>query len=373
MLIGEGGASPLRAAASVQGATCWATTSFASALVHPAEWYARPRRRPPRWAPASPDRPGRTDGDRRTGSSPTPSSCWRPVPAPPGMADDSGRRSPTCARSATPSGSRRHCPGPPPGDHRRRLDRARGLRGGPPREPESPSSKPWRSRSSGCSGPRWPPSSRAPSRPRCRPAINTEVVTPSWPTPPGYRHLADGSTLPADLVVVGVGARPTPVSAATAGLRTDNGVRRRSALRTSDPDVFATATSPTSTTRLLGRRLRVEHWDTAIPQGEVAAQNMLGRRSPTPAAVLLHRPVRPRHRVRRPPRPQGYDQVVIRARRTKGASPPSGSRTGRSWRACTSTTGTRSTRSDGSSTRQRVVAGLDDASLPLAKVADNLD
>ena len=47
-------------------------------------------------------------------------------------------------------------------------------------------------------------------------------------------------------------------------------------LRTSDPDVFAAGDIANHDHPVLGRRIRVEHWDTAINQGKVAAHNLLG-------------------------------------------------------------------------------------------------
>ena len=51
--------------------------------------------------------------------------------------------------------------------------------------------------------------------------------------------LADGTALPADAVVVGVGIRPDTRLAEAAGLAVDDGVLVDASLRTSDPDVFA--------------------------------------------------------------------------------------------------------------------------------------
>ena len=43
------------------------------------------------------------------------------------------------------------------------------------------------------------------------------------------------------------------------------------------PDIFAAGDLANAYHPLLGRHLRVEHWDNAIGQGVVAAQNMLGK------------------------------------------------------------------------------------------------
>ncbi|BDO42052.1 pyridine nucleotide-disulfide oxidoreductase [Cellulomonas sp. NTE-D12] len=88
--------------------------------------------------------------------------------------------------------------------------------------------------------------------------------------------LADGSSLTADLLVVGVGVAPNTELAEAAGLETDNGVLVDERLRASDPDVFAAGDVANAYHPALGRRVRVEHWDTAIEHGRTAARNMLG-------------------------------------------------------------------------------------------------
>jgi len=80
----------------------------------------------------------------------------------------------------------------------------------------------------------------------------------------------------ADLVVVGVGALPDTELAEAAGLAVDNGVTVDARLATSAPDVFAAGDVANHDHPVLGRRIRVEHWDTASEQGKVAARNMLG-------------------------------------------------------------------------------------------------
>jgi NADPH-dependent 2,4-dienoyl-CoA reductase/sulfur reductase-like enzyme len=93
-------------------------------------------------------------------------------------------------------------------------------------------------------------------------------------------RLADGATVEADLLVVGVGVTPNDALAREAGLATDNGVLVDELLRTSDPDVFAAGDVANHQHPVLGRRIRVEHWDTAIEQGRAAARNMLGQGIP---------------------------------------------------------------------------------------------
>ncbi|WP_026874691.1 NAD(P)/FAD-dependent oxidoreductase [Jiangella gansuensis] len=89
--------------------------------------------------------------------------------------------------------------------------------------------------------------------------------------------LADGTQLPADAVVVGIGAAPNLHLAAAAGLRVRRGVVVDSALRTSNPDITAAGDIAEADHPLLGPGVRVEHWATALNQPAVAAATMLGR------------------------------------------------------------------------------------------------
>jgi NADPH-dependent 2,4-dienoyl-CoA reductase/sulfur reductase-like enzyme len=83
--------------------------------------------------------------------------------------------------------------------------------------------------------------------------------------------------LPADVVVVGVGAVPNTGLAAAAGLDVDNGIVTDHALRTSAPDVYAAGDVASAFHPLYGRHVRVEHWANALNQGPAAARSMLGQ------------------------------------------------------------------------------------------------
>jgi 3-phenylpropionate/trans-cinnamate dioxygenase ferredoxin reductase component len=89
-------------------------------------------------------------------------------------------------------------------------------------------------------------------------------------------RLPDGTVLPADLVVVGVGIRPDTRLADEAGLAVDNGVLVDAALRTSDPDIYAAGDVANVDTPQFGR-VRVEHWSNALNGGPAAAKSMLGQ------------------------------------------------------------------------------------------------
>lgn len=89
--------------------------------------------------------------------------------------------------------------------------------------------------------------------------------------------LADGQTVVADLVVIGIGAVPVTALAAEAGLAIDNGIAVDEHLRTADPDIFAAGDCCSFPLAVYGgRRVRLEAWRNAQEQGALAAKNMLG-------------------------------------------------------------------------------------------------
>jgi NADPH-dependent 2,4-dienoyl-CoA reductase/sulfur reductase-like enzyme len=102
----------------------------------------------------------------------------------------------------------------------------------------------------------------------------TEIVTTDGRAS-GVR-LADGTVVPADAVVVGIGAAPNTALAEQAGLAVDNGVLVSAALRSSDPDIYAVGDIANAEHPFIGTRIRVEHWANALNQPAVAAAAMLG-------------------------------------------------------------------------------------------------
>ncbi len=85
--------------------------------------------------------------------------------------------------------------------------------------------------------------------------------------------LTDGTEIPADLVIVGIGVMPEIRLAEAAGLAIENGIAVDERCRSSDPAIYAAGDCASFPWR--GRRIRLESVQNAVDQGAHAARAML--------------------------------------------------------------------------------------------------
>ncbi|MEI5584442.1 MULTISPECIES: NAD(P)/FAD-dependent oxidoreductase [unclassified Agromyces] len=89
-------------------------------------------------------------------------------------------------------------------------------------------------------------------------------------------ELEGGDLVPADVVVVGIGAVPRTELAEAAGLEVDGGVVTDAGFRTTDADVLAVGDVASAFLPFLGGHLRTEHWANAEHAGRAAGRALAG-------------------------------------------------------------------------------------------------
>lgn len=99
-------------------------------------------------------------------------------------------------------------------------------------------------------------------------------------------RLADGSRLPAAVVVVGVGAAPATGWLEGSGLKLDDGVVCDETLHASAPGVYAAGDVTRWVNPLFGETMRLEHWATAAEQGGLAARNAFDPSQAAPCTTV---------------------------------------------------------------------------------------
>ena len=92
--------------------------------------------------------------------------------------------------------------------------------------------------------------------------------------------LADGTSLPADIVLIGIGILPNQELAAEAGIACKNGILVDEDARTNDPRIFAAGDCTVRPLVHYGRTGRLESVHNAIEQGKLAAAAIVGRDRP---------------------------------------------------------------------------------------------
>ncbi|MFE4176324.1 NAD(P)/FAD-dependent oxidoreductase [Streptomyces sp. NPDC056909] len=95
---------------------------------------------------------------------------------------------------------------------------------------------------------------------------------------PGTVVLADGRRLPADAVVVGIGARPSTdwLTGSGIALGPDGAIVADERLATSLPDVYAVGDCASFPSARYGERLLVHHWDNALQGPRTVAAQAVG-------------------------------------------------------------------------------------------------
>ncbi|MEX1993039.1 MAG: FAD-dependent oxidoreductase [Steroidobacteraceae bacterium] len=84
----------------------------------------------------------------------------------------------------------------------------------------------------------------------------------------------DGTRVPADLAIVGIGLVPNTALAEAAGIRCDDGIAVDGHCRTSDPHIYAIGDCCSHPSPRYGRRIRLESVDNAYEQAKTAAANL---------------------------------------------------------------------------------------------------
>ena len=98
-------------------------------------------------------------------------------------------------------------------------------------------------------------------------------------------ELSDGTRLPADVVVVGIGATPNIEWLAHSGVALGNGVLTDARGATNIPGVVAVGDCAAAWSASAERHVRIEHWTNALEQPATAVAALLGAGEPAPTPV----------------------------------------------------------------------------------------
>ena len=98
-------------------------------------------------------------------------------------------------------------------------------------------------------------------------------------------ELTDGTRLPADVVVVGIGAVPNTEWLSDSGVALGNGVLTDARGATDVPGVVAVGDCAASWSASAERHVRIEHWTAALEQPATAVATLLGAGTPAPPPV----------------------------------------------------------------------------------------
>jgi NADPH-dependent 2,4-dienoyl-CoA reductase/sulfur reductase-like enzyme len=98
-------------------------------------------------------------------------------------------------------------------------------------------------------------------------------------------ELTDGTRLPADVVVVGIGATPNIEWLAHSGVALGNGILTDARGATNIPGVVAVGDCAAAWSASAERHVRIEHWTNALEQPATAVATLLGAGEPAPTPV----------------------------------------------------------------------------------------
>lgn len=124
-------------------------------------------------------------------------------------------------------------------------------------------------------------------------------------------HCADGTILPADVVIIGIGILPVTDLAEAAGLTVDNGIVVDEFARTNDHDIVAAGDCTMHYNPIYDRHLRLESVQNAVDQAKVAAATLCDKLEPYSALPWFWSDQFDL-KLQIAGLSQGFDQVVIR-------------------------------------------------------------
>lgn len=120
-----------------------------------------------------------------------------------------------------------------------------------------------------------------------------------------------GSSVPADLVIVGIGLLPNVELAAEADLDVDNGILVDEYGQTGDPSIYAAGDCTNHPNSLIGRRVRLESVPNALEQARCVASSICGKPKAY-ASIPWFWSDQYELKLKMVGLSQGYDQLAIR-------------------------------------------------------------
>jgi 3-phenylpropionate/trans-cinnamate dioxygenase ferredoxin reductase component len=129
-------------------------------------------------------------------------------------------------------------------------------------------------------------------------------------------RLSDGTRVPVDLVIVGIGLIPNVELADSANLAVSNGIVVDAYTRTADPDIYAIGDCSNHENTFLARRLRLESVANAAEQARVCASAICGKGLPH-SAVPWFWSDQYDLKLQAVGLSEGYDQIAIRGDEAK--------------------------------------------------------